>query len=821
MKMNIIKRNQINQILSGVYQYPLTVVEAPFGFGKTVAVKSFLATKRMKSLWITFEGEEKQENYWEKFTSGLHKLEINNAEEIAKLSYPQDLQSREKLMTQIRKIKLKEKLIIVFDNYHSVNSIKFAELIIRFTEENMNNISVIIITRVKPVMRLDEMVSKQLCQIISQSALRFSGEEAREYCLSVDEHISDIEISRLTDYSDGWISMLHMLLCGLKEGSPIGLSIGIIDYIDQTLFQLYSSEIQNFIIKLSVLDYFTEELALYITENEKTDQFIKILQRENAFIYYDNVNKRYCFYHVLLDFLRMKQNITKEERNMIYHNVGEWYLERKNFLIAYEAFFQAGEHERILIHLSSQPDIQIHLFKLNNYMEMLHGIPRKLFDRYPIAQLKFILFGIIKNKKMAMECNKQLERLEKLYLDREDLTSEYKNRITAEISLTRSFLAFNRNEDMMAGIDCIPKLLNEDSSILFNGDYEILLEAPLLLYNYFHQAGSFQRIAQMAVEKFDVFSKYMNGFSYGADYLAMAEYELETGKWSDAEQNSLKAIYKAKMKNQYNIMMSGNFCLMRLYIFQGKIKEALETLEKLENETLALKYINYNTMLEIFKGYLYGCLGQPDKIPQWLREGEIATDRLFRQGIALSITVHCKAVALSGDYTKLEILCESYPECLSFYSNQMGNLYNSIFEAIAKYQLYGMDAGVRALQKALEMGEADGIILPFIENADGIIDMLKTITQKVKSRFSFKIFRYSKYYLENLRELQKPDILLTKRETEILILAADGLNRGEIAEKLVVSEGTVKTHLQNIYQKLGVSGKSAAVKRAYVMGLIT
>lgn len=55
---------------------------------------------------------------------------------------------------------------------------------------------------------------------------------------------------------------------------------------------------------------------------------------------------------------------------------------------------------------------------------------------------------------------------------------------------------------------------------------------------------------------------------------------------------------------------------------------------------------------------------------------------------------------------------------------------------------------------------------------------------------------------------------LTEREREVLQCMAEGLNNNEIAEKLVVSIGTVKFHISNIFRKLGVDSRVEAVKLA-------
>lgn len=61
---------------------------------------------------------------------------------------------------------------------------------------------------------------------------------------------------------------------------------------------------------------------------------------------------------------------------------------------------------------------------------------------------------------------------------------------------------------------------------------------------------------------------------------------------------------------------------------------------------------------------------------------------------------------------------------------------------------------------------------------------------------------------------------LTDREAEILRLLADGLSSSDIADQLIVSVPTVKTHLRNLYDKLEVSDRAAAVARGMRGGLI-
>jgi NarL family two-component system response regulator LiaR len=67
---------------------------------------------------------------------------------------------------------------------------------------------------------------------------------------------------------------------------------------------------------------------------------------------------------------------------------------------------------------------------------------------------------------------------------------------------------------------------------------------------------------------------------------------------------------------------------------------------------------------------------------------------------------------------------------------------------------------------------------------------------------------------------QIPSELLTERERDVLKAMVDGLNNREIADTLVISLGTVKFHVSNIFQKLGVDSRVEAVKSAIEQKLV-
>lgn len=71
-----------------------------------------------------------------------------------------------------------------------------------------------------------------------------------------------------------------------------------------------------------------------------------------------------------------------------------------------------------------------------------------------------------------------------------------------------------------------------------------------------------------------------------------------------------------------------------------------------------------------------------------------------------------------------------------------------------------------------------------------------------------------------MNRLRIPGTSLTRRETEVLTLVADGLSNQAIGRRLFLTEGTIKSHLVRIYTKLEVDSRTAAIAAATQLGLI-
>ncbi|MPS41554.1 DNA-binding response regulator [Vibrio sp. VGrn 2] len=83
---------------------------------------------------------------------------------------------------------------------------------------------------------------------------------------------------------------------------------------------------------------------------------------------------------------------------------------------------------------------------------------------------------------------------------------------------------------------------------------------------------------------------------------------------------------------------------------------------------------------------------------------------------------------------------------------------------------------------------------------------------------------FSQRYIEHLRKSKYKDLeednLLTPKERQLLLLISNGLSNKEVSTKLGVTENTIKSHMYNIFKKLGVKSRVQAIVRAQVKSLI-
>ena len=117
--------------------------------------------------------------------------------------------------------------------------------------------------------------------------------------------------------------------------------------------------------------------------------------------------------------------------------------------------------------------------------------------------------------------------------------------------------------------------------------------------------------------------------------------------------------------------------------------------------------------------------------------------------------------------------------------------------------------GDESIHRALEAG-ARGYLLKDMLRTE-LLNVIRTVHRGVRAIPPLVAARIAEH---------TPRTMLTPRELEVLQLIAEGLSNGEIGVRIGRTEGTVKVHVKNILQKLGVADRTAAVTSAVQRGFI-
>ncbi|KPV48239.1 hypothetical protein SE17_39150, partial [Kouleothrix aurantiaca] len=145
-----------------------------------------------------------------------------------------------------------------------------------------------------------------------------------------------------------------------------------------------------------------------------------------------------------------------------------------------------------------------------------------------------------------------------------------------------------------------------------------------------------------------------------------------------------------------------------------------------------------------------------------------------------------------------------------------------VVQAMAEQELRDGAAARVSLAEAVELAAPENIRRPFLDAAPALSELLREMRDRAPE--------FVDQLLENT-PLQPGQIVapivptpptepLTEREREVLALAAAGRSNPEIAEQLVLTVGTVKTHMHNIYRKLGARNRVEAIAAARAGGLL-
>jgi LuxR family maltose regulon positive regulatory protein len=793
------------------------------GYGKTTSVRNYLDNREIRMIWVSLSGSDGDDLiFWHKLCSSTKRIYPEIGTQLMDMGFPQDAGQLSDVMDYIWNFSDSIPKVIVIDDYHLINQSKqVATLIEVITEEEIPNLHIVLISRTRPQFNYMNLLAKGLCNYLNTELLAFNKQEIKEYLYLTGYTATEEEIKTLYRYTNGWIAAIYLLALGLKQGIPVTEASYITKLVEKNLFSSFPDTTKQILLKLSLLDSFSVPQAVQILEDSQVSDIIEQLMEQNAFILYDRQTGIYQLHNVLLEFLREKF-ISEAEKKHVCHCAGGWYFEQEDYVRAIDYYHRAGKIEELLEQMNQKKNMRSGFLGVELLYQVFTEIPAGWYVKYPYPLLHFALcFTLSRDKRMMEESSRILALLEEHFKKEENTSSNQCNCILGEIEIVKIFHVFNDAQEMVEYSKNADQLLLGEASCTVFRDDAFTFGVPHFLYSYYCEVGKLKETVACLKEGFP--PRVFNGCGTGCDLVALAEYALETGDLKRAYILAEQATYRAEAADQVCIMICADFAKMRFYLATGEIKKAKELLLTARKYLTDPKYqvnpqskVIYHAALDMCEGYLYGCLKQIELIPEWLRTKEMPARILMMRGLAFQYIIYGNVIALEQNWARLEILCERFMEEYNIFHNQLGFLHNSIYEASAKYHLYGMKAGLDTLLPVLKETWQDGIVLPFAEHYEYALPLLYELQKQNRFDAGYleKVIKLCEQYRDHVKLHLSMDAILTEREIQVLKLLSRGMTQHEIAKSLCFSVSTAKKHLESIYRKLNVNNKISAVQKA-------
>ena len=821
------KRSRVNSLFMEAIKYPLVVVCAGAGYGKTCAVYDFTQEYQISTTWIQLsERDNVSARFWESCANTVVKINAPFAKAATKLGFPDTADKLEQYKALMKEHLRMEQRILVLDDFHCIEE----PSVIRFLEEcillNLPGTSVFLISRSVPSVNTAGLVSRGLMFNINENDLRFTENELVQYFHGLDFSPQPEHLREIMQDTGGWVFAINLIARSYQKAPGYegylrsAMKTNIFRLMEIEIWEGISARLQNFLIRLSLIDHLSVDLIALLAEDD-TDLTAE-LERQSAYVRRDIYINTYLIHPLFLEFLTAKQDlISEEQKRKTYAIAGEW-CDKNSFKIDALSYYEKIEDYESIVNLLYSLPSQIPRDIAKYAAVILDRAPEQAFDTVKNLAVMHLA---------AYMCQGLWEKSV-------DLAEHYEAKFL-KLPKDDSF----RNKSLCALYNCwgyirASKCLTDDIY-----DFDVYFEKfcehftpPLdLNKSYNHCPGpwiiavgtsqkgapekyinSLNRIALLLLQHFD-------GLRTGEAELARGELNFYQGDLHAAETFIIRAFEQAREYKQFEVMHRALFYKLRLSIAQGSYPKAEQALLEMKSHLEEDEYINRFINYDIALCWCYCTLGMPEKSPSWLKESfSPYSHAAFTDNFANQMKAwFC--------YTT-----RNYPPLLSYILNVrdresflFGRVEMLAMEACIHYKMKDRKRAFASLEEAYKTASPNEIVIPFIELGKDVRTLTTAALKESDCRIpkpwletiNRKAASYSKRQIHVTTEFKKAhsitkNITISPREREILVDLSHGLSRSEIATNRNLSVNTVKMVINNVYMKLGAENLADAIRIA-------
>lgn len=827
---NDVRRNNMQNIISELENSKVALVKGGPAVGKSTFISNYVSDK--KSVWLSIDEDlDDLENFWSHIIYGLRPFLKNADIYIDMTSQLTDRSEINFIISSIINEIINKEITIVFDDFYFLSDDFLLSTVEFFIKKSSSDIHFILISREDINIYFgDIMVSGGVCQITDEN-LRLTYDETADYIKeNFKQDLRKDDLNRIYEITEGWIgavSLIMQLSRGKELISPKKNKM-FIDYINKEVMKECTSEQYMLLIKTSLLSYVDRNLCVLASGEHGFDIFNEIMSRNSFIITIDEDREIYRYHNVLKEYLLSEfDKLDTEIRN-------DYVIKLINYLIS-----DANYDDALRIAMDNKMYYRA-IDIVNKHVEKL--VSSRMLLKFPLQYYKesinLSLITIFKCY-FTLKSEKGLEIIESLG---NIINGKPWNiiKVFKWLSLD-DYSVFTANEDFSLENDI---KLNPFAEITY---YSALSFAYRLTGNYNKSIYVLDKIEEAN-------KKYKNTF---IDIFALyhkASLLEDIGRINKSEEVYLKCGRYIDKNNApisesliFHIAVPGIYIkTMQLDKAENYLKDAYEEINKISDDIFhdnMIKSIEYNDAeIKSLRGDYDECSRIINNIIG------INRDNVFDMPYyALRIRLLIGSNLLKNDdYEDFIKLYEStYNSRIDFVSkikttyaiclfktgkqDESLNVINEvIFDTRKKKIYYSLCCAL--LWKAIVLDDING-------DEQSIINCIKESVFYYRDENIYKTFVLYKNYLNNILLKYKDEITnehdstlfinklfkmtdkksdiydLSDREKDVLRELSKGSSNKEISEDLYISVATVKTHLINIYSKLGVKNRTEAVKK--------
>jgi len=314
----LVQRPQLFERLSATPAGGVALVSGLPGSGKTVLVRSWLEAAGLsdRAAWVSIErGERDGQRFWLSVVDSLAGA-VGEEAPVARVSPAPALRDElvvERLLADLEA--LERPVVLVLDDLHELESADALAPIELFLARLPAQARVVLVTRVDPGLGLHRLRLAGALTELRATALRFSREETCELLEGAGVTLSDADLALLHDRTEGWAAGLQLAAISLAEHPDperfvrefSGSERAVAGYLLAEVLERQPPEVRDLLLRTAALERVSGPLADFLTGGSGSERILLELEHANAFVTALDVGRTWFRYHHLFaDLLRLE-----------------------------------------------------------------------------------------------------------------------------------------------------------------------------------------------------------------------------------------------------------------------------------------------------------------------------------------------------------------------------------------------------------------------------------------------------------------------------------------------------------------------------------